>query len=157
MNNFQEDDAIGRSKFKTDFGHYYKFQDTQEFDHTDLYMTGCSNGCRYDVEIKNRSYCIDEISDSTIMEKIKLDHFREVYRQDNDRCLIYFNYMLDGYISYDMTGRIKYNEGLCNTGTMMLPATTSEDNGLREKAIVGLCYTTSMYINDKIKYYDKNY
>jgi hypothetical protein len=151
MDNFQSDDAIGRNKFKTDFGHLYKFEDTNEFDHTDLRMTACTSGCRYNVELKKRYYCINDISGATILEKIKLDAFREAYRQDKTVCQLYFNYYFDDWIAFDITRRIKYGVGLDNQGVMQLPCTTSVDNGLKDKDVIFLAYTTDMYVCDRMK------
>jgi hypothetical protein len=156
MNNYEADDLIGRNRFKEEFGSHYIFQDTTEFAHTDIMMTACTKSLCYNTEIKNRNYSIDEIADSAILEKIKLDAFREQYRKDCNRCLIYFNYFTDGWVAYDMTNRIRYAEGLNKTNTMLLPATTSEDNGAKEKEVVYLCRTNNMYVQDKIRCYDRN-
>lgn len=156
MNDFEQDDLIGRERFKKDFGHHYRFQDTDEYNHTDLYMTACTSGCRYSTEIKNRYYSIDEIGDSSILEKIKLDAFKELHRQDKDICLIYFNYYTDGWVAFDMSGRITYLEGLDRQGKMELPATTSVDNGIKEKDVIYLYRINNIYVQDKMKCYDKN-
>lgn len=157
MDNFETDDAVGRNKFKKDFGHLYIFQDTDKFNSTDLMMTGCSRSHpTYDLEIKNRNYSIKEICDSTFLEQIKLDAFKERFKREPDRCLIYFNYYNDGnWIAFDMTRRIKYDKGLDNQFNMDLPSTSSVEGYMKEKDIVGLCYTRStLYERDKTNYND---
>jgi hypothetical protein len=156
MNNFETDDLKGRNKFKQEFGKYYRFTDTDEFDHTDIVMTACTNNIRYNAEIKKRNYDIEEISGSTLLEKIKLDAFKQAYREDNQTCLIYFNYYNnDSWIAYDMTGRIKYNEGINKIYKKDLPSTTSVSGYDKEKEVLYLCFTTNMYVCDKMKYNNK--
>ena len=154
MNNFQKDDLKGRDRFKDDFKNYYMFEDTNEYAHTDLMMTGCCNNSCYSTEIKNRSYCLTEISGSTYIEKIKLDYFREQYKQDEKRQLIYFNYYPDGWIAFNMSDRIRYDEGLDNNINIQLPQTTSYNNGLKNKDIISLCVMNNMYVKDNMCYYE---
>ncbi len=151
MNQFQSDDQIGREMFKKEFGKYYHMQDTNDYDHTDIMLTACTNGCRYNAEIKKRNYFIEDLSGSTMLEKTKLDYYRQQYRQECTRCLTYFNYYSNGsWISFDMTGRIAYNEGLNRVYIIQLPATTSIDTGIRDKEVIMLSYTNNMYVQDKI-------
>jgi len=154
MNKFNRDDLLGRDRFKSDFGNNYQFEDTSEYAHTDIMMTACTNNSCYSTEIKNRSYLLKEISGSTWLENIKLEAFREGYRDDEDRCLIYFNYYPDGWIGFDMTNRIRYNEGLGNEFDMELPTTTSYNNGIKNKTIISICYTNNMLVQDKICIYE---
>lgn len=151
MNNFETDDLIGRKKFKQDFRKHYIMQDTQEYDHTDIMLTACTTGCIYNTEIKNRSYSIDEIGNSSYLEKTKLDYFREQYRHDSSICYVYFNYYSDGgWIAFDMSNRIKYGLGLDKQSQMLLPATSSYDNGSKMKDVISLSYTNSIYVQDKM-------
>lgn len=152
MNNFQTDDQEGRQQFKKEFRQYYVFQDTGEFCHTDIYMSACTSNTCYNLELKKRSYPINDISGSTILEKTKLEAFKQAYREDNSRCLVYFNYYLNGsWIAFDMTNRIKYDVGLDRTGRILLPATTSSCGELVMKDVVYLSYCQDMFRQDKIK------
>jgi hypothetical protein len=152
MNQFTKDDLLGRIQFKKEFKNYYIFQDTGEYDHTDLMLTACTKNTCYNIELKKRNYPIEDLSGSTILEKTKLDAFREAYREDPSRCLIYFNYYLTGsWIAFDMTDRIKYGVGLDSTGTMMLPSNTSACGELVNKEVVYLAYCQDIFRQDKIR------
>ena len=154
MNNFKKDDAIGRVRFKSDFNDYFMMEDTSKYAHTDIMMTGRSKNICYSTEIKNRSYCLQDISGSTYLEETKLDAFRQQYNEDNDRCLIYFNYYPDGWIAFDMSNRIRYDEGLDNQINIQLPKTSSINKGLRNKEIISICHTSNMYVQDKMCRYE---
>lgn len=157
MNQFETDDQNGRQKFKKDFQKFYHIEDTQEFDHTDMLMTAYTTNKVYNVELKKRCYPIQELSGSTILEKTKLQAFREALRRDKDRQIIYFNYYLNGdWIAFDLTGRIKYNEGLQKTGIRELPCTSSIDTGSRDKEVVYLYYVNNMYVQDRIHINNNN-
>lgn len=152
MNNkFDRDDQIGREKFKQDFNKHYHIEDTQEFDHTDMMMTGITNHKTYNVELKKRNYDIQELSGSTILEKTKLDAFREAQRHDKDRSIVYFNFYNDwSWIAFDLSGRIKYNEGLNKIGKHRLPKNTSDNGEMIDKEVIYLHYTNNIYVQDRI-------
>lgn len=150
MNNFQYDDLQGRMKFKEDFGKYYIIQDTDHFDSTDVHLTACTTCQAYTTEIKKRSYDMEVLSASTIIEKTKLDAFRQIHKEHPERCLTYFNYYNGGWISFDITNRLNYMVDLDHRGKKMLPRTTSGNNELVEKDVLYLCYTSNMYVKDKM-------
>jgi hypothetical protein len=152
----EQNDRKDKERFKKEFSKHYIFQDTQSlYAMTDMQMTACTTGIRYNTEIKNRNYSISEISDGAFLEKQKLEHFRELRRKDSQVCLIYFNYMTDGWVAFDMSGRIKYNEGLDNQFKMTLPSTTNIEGYMKEKDMVSICFTNNFYVQDKIRYYEK--
>lgn len=160
MNNFQYDDLQGRNKFKQDFNKYYIIKDTSEFDITDVQMTACTNSTNnsatsitYEVEIKKRNYNIDVLSASTMIEATKLNYFRQLHKEEPNKCLIYFNYYNDGWIAFDITNRLNYGVNLDRKGQKLLPNHTSICSDMVMKDINYLSYTNNIYVKDKMCVY----
>lgn len=150
MNNFTRDDQHGRLKFKTEFSNYYLINDTDEYDSTDMLMTGITNNSTYNVELKRRYIDIHKYSGSTIIEEIKVQAMKKKYQEDPERKIVYFNYYYDSnWIAFDITNRIKYNEWpeLKND---IYPASTSVDRGDKCKQVRYLSFTNNEKIKDKI-------
>lgn len=151
MTKFEEDDLIGRNKFKKDFGKYYMMLDTEPCYGTDIYLTGKTKNNSYEVEIKKRYISIYMYSGSTLIEEKKLKDFKRTYEEDPQRKLIYFNYYLDNHwIAFDISNRLKYNMGLGEICNDIYPKSTSIDNGCKEKQVRYLSYTNDEYIKDRM-------
>lgn len=151
MNEFEKSDNLGRNQFCKDFNKYYHIKETDQYAHTDLSLTACSTQKTYSVEIKVRTYCVEELTGSTMIEKTKVDYFKQLNRENCNQCLLYHNYdPRSSWISFDMSGRINYNCDLDKVYCKELPRTSVGDQQSRYKEIYYLHFQQNMYINDRI-------
>lgn len=149
---FAKDDHRGRMLFKQEFGDKYIYRDTPDEARTDLECTGNTQSHpTYQIEIKKRTYGIDFLSGSTMIEETKLIEFQRILETDPARKLIYFNFYLGGsWIAFDITNRLKHNL-LPPAVDHPYPSTTSEVGEDRIKKVRYLEFTNNEMINDKMK------
>jgi hypothetical protein len=151
MNAFKKTDLVGRKKIKKEFGDKYIFEDTGDYDSTDLMATGITTGNIYNIELKVRNYSIEYLSGATYCEVPKITAFNESYKKEPERKLIYFNYCCnDSWIAFDMTNRIKHNINLDDFIQKDLKKTTCGNSDIIDKKILVLHFIQDIYIKDQM-------
>jgi hypothetical protein len=149
---FEIQEQQSRQKFIQLLGKwFYKIKPSEDpYSHYDLDATGNSFTV-YKIELKERSdkYSLREYSGRTWIEDTKLNYFKSCFKHNpNIRCL-YFVFFKDGYISYDITGRLQAGTSeVLYTFMVTLPSQT-----------LGTCYGRQKWVGqlaaNPIEYQDK--
>lgn len=156
MDRFDKLDQKGRKMFEKHFIKYIKhIVGTDKFCHHDVDITG-KTGSVSSIEIKT---CIDDkfIEDytgRTIINQMKVNHFREMLIQEPHRKLLFARYFTDGLILLDISKRIEINAGDLNIRSLAIGYNTVYDNNETKKDydIAYLVYNSSY---DKIYKYKR--
>ena len=113
------------------------------------------------IELKERSneysiqyldeniYCV---SGGTYLEAIKLDYFIELYKSNSEAKIIYFNFFQDGYISYDITNRLKNKTSETLFSFYPKVRKNNYNSEIKTKKMYSLCFNSTDY-NDKMLLY----
>lgn len=109
------------------------------------------------IELKERSnkYSVYTLSGSTYLEHIKLKEFNRLYKLNNQSKLVYFNYFMDGYISFDITNRIKARTSEVLAIYYLHLKSDNYGGYSKTKEVHTISYNPTDY-NDKLIVYPKN-
>ena len=79
------------------------------FDHFDVCFRSFNNPVlkNYaEIKVRSEKYTVNNLSGSTILEKVKLDYFIKLHQLEPDSKFWYINFFSNGILIFDLTNRI---------------------------------------------------
>jgi len=155
LNAFELQELKVRNRWIKEFSKWcFKIKETDIYTNYDLDITGHTYMV-YKFELKERgdNYSIYQYSGRSWIEQTKLDYFKLCYKSNPNIHCKYFIYFKDGWISYDITNRIKVRTSeVLHVFPVNLPSTTLGTSYGRTKYVAQLACNLMEY-EDKIYVY----